>query len=403
MKLDRLWGIAPFKPSYDVVVIGGGIHGLATAFFLAKAHNCNNVAVIERRHVGYGGSSRNTAIVRANQRTQQNVKFYNEGLALWPTLIDELDFNMMHHNCGMLDLIHSEYELAACRMHASIAAFCGVDSEILDFQQCRELIPDLNPSREIEHPIQGGMYHPPGGILRHDGVTLGLAKGAAAHGVHIHQQTEVTGIQVESGKVVGVATNRGNIKTPKVLIAAGGYSNLLAHGLGIRLPIHTLTIQAAVTQPLKPFLNHIVASAEYWVYANQTLKGEVACGAHLEAWPNYTNNTTPQYLEHLARGLVEIMPSFRGIKFMRHWAGLADMTYDSAPIMEGNHPLDGLFLDVGWGYFGFKAGPIAGKYMARYMAEDARPAAIDMFSLKRFENFMPNGEGAGAYSYGPWN
>ncbi len=403
MKLERLWESSPIKPTYDAVIIGGGIHGLATAYFLAKNHGCNDVAVIDRRHIGYGGSCRNTAIVRSNQRTQKNVLFYKEGLDLWPQLIDALDFNMMHHNCGMLDLIHSEYELAACRMHSSIANFCGVQSEILDFQQCLELVPDLNPSQEIQHPIQGGMFHPPGGILRHDGVTWGLAKGAAGLGVHIHQHTDINAIKVEKGKVVGVSTSRGDIKASKVLISAGGYSNLLAHSIGIRLPVHTLTIQAAVTQPMKPFLNPIVASAEYWVYANQTLKGEVACGAHLEPWPNYTNNTTPQYLRYLAKGLVEIMPGLNGIKFMRHWAGLADMTYDSAPIMEGNMPIGGLFLNLGWGYFGFKAGPVAGKYMAQYMTGEVRPEAIDMFSLNRFARFMPNGEGAGAFSYGPWN
>ena len=403
MQLKRLWQASPFKSSYDVVIIGAGIHGLATAYFLAKNHGIHNVAVIERRHVGYGGSSRNTAIVRANQRTQQNIRFYKEGLELWPKLIDELDFNMMFDQCGMLDFIHSDYDLAACRMAASTAHFCGVNSEILDFKQCRELIPDLNPSQEISHPIRGAMFHPPGGILRHDGVTWGLAKGAAKFGIHIHQNTEVTGIEVEQGRIAGVNTSRGRIKTPVVMISAGAYGNLLAHSLGIRLPIHTLTIQAVVTQPLKPFLPHIIASGEYWLYANQTLKGEVAAGAHMEPWPNYTTNTTPYYLKHLAEGLTEIIPSFKGVKFMRHWAGLADMTSDVAPILEGNYRFEGLFLNMGWGYFGFKAGPVTGKYMARYIAEASRPSLIDMFGIARFENFMPNGEGVGAYSYGPYN
>lgn len=403
MKLERLWESSPMNKSYDAVIIGGGIHGLATAYFLAKNHNITNVAVIERKHVGYGGSCRNTAIVRANQHTQKNINFYKEGLEMWPQLMNELDFNMMFHNCGIMDLLHSEDDISVARNSVSTAQFCGVQSEILDQQQTKELVPELNLSEDITHPIIGSMYHAPGGILRHDGVTWGLAKGAASYGVHIHQQTEVLDIQVEKNKIIGVKTNQGNIKTPKVLICAGGYGNLMAHKLGIALPIHSLTIQACVTQPLKPFLNTIVASGAYWVYANQTLKGEIAAGAHMDPWPNYTTNTTPQYLQHLTQGLVEIMPCFKGIKYMRHWSGLADMTPDSAPIIDGNYPVNGLYMNVGWGYFGFKAGPVAGKYIAQYMANGSKPSVLENFSLKRFENFLSNGENPYAYAYGPNN
>ncbi len=389
--------------AYDAVIIGGGIHGLATAYFLAKNHGMRNVAVIERKFVGYGGSCRNTAIVRANQKQQSNVRFYKEGLELWPELMDDLDFNMMFHRCGMLDLLHSEDDIAYARKAASIANFCGVASEVLDLEQTRELVPELNLSETINYPIVGAMYHAPGGILRHDGVTWGLAKGAGRHGVHIHQQTEVTDIQVENGKVVGVITNQGEIKTPKVLISAGGYGNLIAYKLGLRLPIHTLTIQAMVTQPLKPFLGPIVASGAYWIYINQTLKGELAAGAHMEPWPNYTTHTTPQYLKHLSECLVEIMPCLREVKVMRHWAGLADMTPDSAPIVDGNTHFEGLFMNVGWGYIGFKAGPVAGKYMAAFMAENSRPAMLEGFRLDRFTKFQPNGENASTFAYGPNN
>ncbi len=403
MKLERLWESSPMKQSYDAVIIGGGIHGLATAYFLAKNHGISNVAVIDRKHIGYGGSCRNTAIVRANQHTQKNIIFYKEGLELWPELMNDLDFNMMFHNCGMLDLHHSEDDIAGARNSVSTARFCGVQSEMLDRHQAKELIPELNFSEDITHPIIGGTYHAPGGILRHDGVTWGLAKGAAAHGVHIHQHTEVLDILVENNRICGVKTSQGNIKTPKVLISAGGYGNLMAHKLGIGLPIHSLTIQACVTQPLKPFLNTIVASGAYWVYANQTLKGEIAAGAHMDPWPNYTTNTTPQYLKHLTEALVEIMPCLKGVKYMRHWSGLADMTPDSAPIIEGNYPVQGLYMNMGWGYFGFKAGPVTGKYIAQYMAEESKPETLENFSLKRFENFLSNGENPYAYAYGPNN
>jgi len=403
MKLERLWGESPFRPSYDAVMIGGGIHGLATAYFLAKEHGLNKVAVLEKRYIGFGGSGRNTAIVRANQRTQENVKFYDEGLKLWPQLTRELDFNMMFFNCGNLNTAHSEAAMGAARLAVSTAQFCGVASELLDKLQCKELIPQLNIEDNITFPVFGGMYHPPGGILRHDAVTWGLAKGAAAHGVHIHQQTEVKGIDVAGGKVVGVQTSQGPIATPRVLICAGGYGALLAQMAGIELPLHPLTIQAMVTQPLKPVLHHVISSGAYHVYANQTLKGEIATGAHMDPWPNYTTNTTAYYLKHQAEAMTELLPFLKGVKFMRHWAGLADMTPDMAPILEGNDPVEGLYLDVGWGYYGFKSGPITGKYMAQFMARAERPEILKPFALRRFEEFRPTGETAGAFTYGPWN
>jgi sarcosine oxidase subunit beta len=314
-----------------------------------------------------------------------------------------LDFNMMFFNCGNLNTAHSEAALAAARLAVSTAQFCGVRSELLDREQCKELIPQLNLSWDITYPVFGGMYHPPGGILRHDGVTWGLAKGAARLGTHIHQQTGVTGIDVEKGKVVGVQTTRGAIKSPRVLICAGGYGALLAQMVGIKLPIHPLTIQAMVTQPLKPILHHVVSSGAYHVYANQTLKGEIATGAHMDPWPNYTTNVTAYYLKHQAEAITELLPFLKGVKFMRHWAGLADMTPDMAPILDGNDPVEGLYLDVGWGYFGFKSGPITGKYMAEYIAKAERPEILEPFSLRRFEEFRPTGETAGAFTYGPWN
>jgi sarcosine oxidase subunit beta len=230
-----------------------------------------------------------------------------------------------------------------------------------------------------------------------------LAKGAAGLGVHIHQNTEVTGIDVNAGKISGVKTRRGDIKTPRVLICAGGYSSLLTEMIDLHLPTHSLTIQAMVTQPLKPFLHHVISSGAYHVYANQTLKGEVATGSHMDAWPNFTTNTSAYYMKHQAEALTEFLPCLKGVKFMRHWAGLADMTPDMAPIMEGNDPVEGLYLDCGWGYFGFKSGPITGKYMAEYMATASCPDILKPFTLRRFERFQPQGETAGAVSYGPWN
>jgi len=403
-KYRRLWGKAPLKSSHDAVIIGGGLHGLAAAYFLAQNHGMKDVAVIEKRYIGFGGSGRNTAIVRANQRTTENLPLYDEGLKLWPKLTNELDFNLMFHNCGNLNLGHSEAAMNGLRLQVASAQFSGIKSELLDAKQVKKMCPLLDISDRPTYPIFGAMYHPPGGILRHDAVVWALAKGAAKHGVHIHQGTEVLGIGVENGKIVSVETDKGTINTPRVLLAAGGYSARISYEmLGIRLPISVLTIQAMVTQPMKPLLNHVVSSGAYHCYANQTLKGEIATGAHMDPWPNYTTQATSHYIKHQAEALTEIMPSFRGLKFMRHWAGLADMTPDMAPIIDGNDPIEGYYFDCGWGYFGFKSSAVTGKYVAQFMAKGTCPEILKPFTLRRYEKHNLMGETAGLVNYGPWN
>ncbi len=401
--MERLWKTSPLKSHYDVVLIGGGIHGLATAYYLARDHGIRDVAVLERRYVGFGASGRNTAIVRANQRTQENVRLYDEGLKLWPQLTDELDFNLMFFNCGNLNLAHSETAVNGFRHAISTANFCGVKSELLDPQQCKELVPQLDISNRPFHPVHGGMYHPPGGILRHDAVVWGLARGAHRHGVHIHQGVEVSGIDTDSTRITGVQTGAGRISCNRLGVMAGGYGAGVCSMLGMELPVHPLTIQAMVTQPLKPFLHHVVSSGAYHVYANQTLKGEIATGAHMDPQVNYSTDPTAQYLKHQAEALTDFIPCLKGVKFMRIWAGLADMTPDMAPIMDGNVMYEGLYIDVGWGYFGFKSGPITGKYMAEFIAQEEAPDILKPFALNRFLENRYMGETAGAMNYGHWN
>ncbi|MFP4050097.1 MAG: FAD-dependent oxidoreductase [Desulfovermiculus sp.] len=400
-----LWGEQPAqKRHYDAVLIGGGLHNLATAYYLAKEHNMTNVAVVEKRFIGFGGAGRNTAIVRANQRTQENVPLYKEALDLWPQLTKELDFNLMFNNCGNVNLMHSEAAMKAARMNVSTAQFLGVESHVLDAKQTKELVPPLNLSQDITHPIHGAMYHPPGGIVRHDAVVWGLAKGAARLGVDILQQTEAQEISTSQRKVTGVQTSRGNISTPRVLVSAGGYSaGLISHMLGLKLPISVLTIQAMVTQPLKPLLHHVVSSGAYHVYCNQTLKGEIATGAHMDPWPNYTTQVTARYIKHQAEALTEFLPCLRGVKFMRAWGGLADMTPDMAPIMDGNDPLDGFFMNCGWGYFGFKSSTATGRYMAEYMAKNECPERLKPFTFRRYEQHKLMGETAAVVNYTPDN
>ncbi|MDM8523602.1 FAD-dependent oxidoreductase [Desulfococcaceae bacterium HSG8] len=401
----RLWGEKPsFRSNYDAVIIGGGLHGLATAYFLAAHRGMKDIAVIEKRYMGFGGAGRNTAIVRANQRTQENLPLYKEALELWPVLTRELDFNLMFYNCGNLNLAHSEAALKAMRLQVASAQFHGIDIRLVDRKECKELIPALDISDRPRYPVHGGMFHPAGGIVRHDAVVWGLAKGAAKNGVHIHQGTEVTAIRTEKGKVVSVDTDKGEIKTPRVLNAAGAYSATLSwHMLGIKLPISVLTIQAMVTQPLKPLLDHVVSSGMYHCYANQTLKGEIATGAHMDPWPNYTNQNSAYYIKHQAEALGDFLPCLRGVKFMRCWAGLADMTPDMAPVIDGNDPIRGYYTDCGWGYFGFKSSTVTGKYMAEFMAKEECPEILKPFTMRRFENHRLMGETAALVNYSPDN
>jgi sarcosine oxidase subunit beta len=399
-KRKRLWKTPSLQSSYDAVIIGGGLHGLATAYFLASRHGMTNVAIVEKRYIGFGGSGRNTAIVRANQRTQENLPLYREALELWPVLTRELDFNLMFYNCGNLNLAHSEAALKAMRTQVASAQYHGIDIHLVDAKECRKLVPLLDISDRPRYPITGGMFHPPGGIVRHDAVVWGLAKGASRLGVHIHQGTEVTGIGVRSGRIGWVETDKGRIHTPRVLNAAGGYSAALSSRfLDLPLPVSPLPIQAMVTQPLKPLLDHVVSSGAYHVYANQTLKGEIATGAHMDPWPNYTTGTSAQYIKHQAEAITELMPCLKGLKFMRTWAGLADMTPDMAPIMDGNDPVEGYYMDCGWGYFGFKSSTVTGKYMAEFMATGECPPILKPFGLRRFERHQLMGETAALMEY----
>ncbi|MHC1729678.1 MAG: FAD-dependent oxidoreductase [Syntrophobacteraceae bacterium] len=398
----RLWRTHPLQKSYDAVIIGGGVHGLGAAYYLGRDHGMTDVAVLDRRYIGYGGSGRNTSIVRSNQRSKENIPLYDEGIKLWPELMRELDFNLMFFNCGNLNLAHAEAEAAAFKMTVATAQYMGVQSEFLTPEECKKLVPQLDISDRPRFPIAGGMYHPPGGTVRHDAVVWALAKGADRLGIHIHQLTEVRGIDVENGKVTGVRTDRGDIRTPMVLNAAGGYSPTVSSMVGIDLPISVLPLQAMVSEPLKPFMNHVVSSGRYHAYASQSLKGEIVTGSHMDPWPTYTTHTSARYLKHQGEALIDMMPCLRGTKFMRIWAGLTDMTPDMAPIMSESH-IEGYFMDCGWGYFGFKSGPISGRYMAKWLASRKCPDILKPFSLGRYRDYNLQRETAATMFYTPWN
>ena len=396
--LTRMWREQPLKDHYDVVIIGGGVHGLATAYYLAKHHNITDVAVLEKRYIGGGGSGRNTAIVRSNYLTPEGILFYDESVKLYEDLADDLDFNVMFSQRGHLTLAHTDSSLRTMRWRAEVNQIQGVNSRVIYPAEIKELAPFMDLSDHPRFPVMGALYHPPGGIIRHDAVVWGYAHGADTRGVHIQQMTEVTGIDVENNKVIAVQTNRGRIKTGTVLNATAGWCSLIAAMAGVKLPIETRPLQACVTEPLKPFLDTVVVSGTLHFYLSQSDRGELVMGASVDPFTSYSMDSTLSFMEGLSGHVLELFPSLAKVRMLRQWAGLCDMTPDYSPIM-GFTPVEGFLVDVGWGTYGFKAGPVSGKRMAELIATNRTPDLITAFGYDRFFNGTLVGE-KGAASVG---
>ena len=390
---------APLKKHYDVVIIGGGGHGLATAYFLARYHGITNVAVLEKAYLGGGNTARNTAVIRANYVTPGSVRFYAESVKLYETLSQELDFNILFSQRGQLTLAHTDSAMRGFRLRAEVNRRCGVESVMIGSDEIRRMVPSLNLVPAERYPVLGGLWHPPGGVARHDAVAWGFARRAAERGVDIHQHTEVTGLSVEGGKVKGVQTNRGMVGCGTVVQAVAGASSLVAAMAGLRLPIVSFPLQAMVTQPLKPFVDPLVSSPQFHLYISQTPRGEVVIGGGSDPYPLYSTRATLELKESLIQHVVELFPCLREVKLLRQWAGITDMTPDYSPIM-GKTEIDGFLLDAGWGTWGFKATPICGKTMAELIATNRTPALIEEFSVERFRTFrLVNEMGATAASH----
>ena len=386
------------RPSYDVAIIGGGGHGLAAAYYLAARHGVRNVAVFDKSYLGGGNTGRNTAIIRSNYLTPEGVAFYEESMRLYRGLSEELDYNILYSERGHFTLAHSDAAMRTSRWRAEVNKHLGVDSELVGREELARLVPLLNMSEEVRHPILGALYHPPGALARHDAVAWGYAGRAQELGVEIHQETEVTGIKVENGRVTGLETSRGPIACGKAMQAVAGLSGQVARLAGFTLPIRTVPLQACVSLPLKPFLDPIIVSGSLHVYITQSDRGELVMGGATDPYPRYQTSSTLDFMEGLMAHILELFPFMGDIPVLRQWAGMTDMTPDFAPVM-GLTPVENYYIDSGWGTWGFKATPVCGTSMAELIATGRVPELIKDFRLDRFRDFSLMGE-KGAASVG---
>jgi sarcosine oxidase subunit beta len=383
-RVRRMWrSRQDLSGYYDVVIVGGGSHGLATAYYLAKHPGITNVAVLEKSYIGAGAAGRNTTIVRSNYRTPEGAAFYGESVRLYERLSTELDFNLMFSQHGHLTLAHSDRAMNVMQERAEVNQLLGIDSRVVLPDEIATLCPQLDVSERPTWPILGALYHPPGGIIRHDAVVWAFARGADRAGVEIHPGTEVTGISSIGGKVTGVRTNRGVVGAGSVVSAVAGWSTLVADMAGVRLPITNHILQAYVTQPVKPFLDKIIVSSQLHVYISQTDRGEFLIGAEIEPYTTYKSVGTFGFLETASRHTLELLPQLAEMRILRTWTGYCDISPDYSPIL-GRTELEGFHVSTGWGTYGFKAAPIVGVTLAELIATRRTPELIAPFALERF-------------------
>lgn len=373
------------RRSYDVVIVGGGVHGLATAFYLASRFGITDVAVLERSYIGAGGSGRNTQVIRANYNTPASVRFYRASIDMYRTLTQELDFNILYSEQGEIDLVHSEDALRVERERVALNRSLGVDTVLLTPSEIGAMCPPIDLSGGGRHPVVGASFHAPGATARHDSVVWGFAQAARRRGVEIHQDVGVEQVISDDERCIGVLTTGGVIvHAGTVLLALGGYSSIGAGWAGLELPLVTHPLQAFVTEPYRHVLDHLVSSFDPIIYVSQTQRGELVVGAEIEPYASYSTSSTFGFLSRAASRCITMLPFMAGARVMRQWTGVCDMTPDSSPIM-GRTPIPSLLVSAGWGTWGFKAAPIGGLTMAELIATDRTPPLIEPFGLDRFE------------------
>jgi len=378
-----VWRTPELKKSYDVVIIGAGGHGLATAYYLAKNHGIRNIAVLEKGFIGGGNTGRNTQVTRSNYFWPQSAAFFDHSLKLYENLSREVNFNVMLSQRGVLTLAHSHHELESLRLRANAIRINGVDSEVMTPAEIKKLVPLINMN--ARYPVLGGFIQRRAGISRHDAVAWGYARAADAHGVDIIQQCEVTDFDISNGKVTGVETTQGKIAAGKVSIAVAGHTSVLAGKAGFRVPITSMTLQAMVSEPIKPCLDTMLTSAVIHMYASQSDRGEIVLGAGCDVHTSYSQRGGIPLLEDNVAALLELVPAFSRLRLMRQWAGICDITPDTTPLM-GKTPVQNLYISGGWGTGGYKAIPAGGETIAHTIANDDPHPLIAEFGLERFEH-----------------
>ncbi len=383
------------KTEYDIVIIGGGGHGLSTAYYLAKEHGLKNIAVLEKGYLGGGNVGRNTTIVRANYYLPGNSEFYSHSLKLWENLENELNYNVMLSQRGVIQIFHSDGQRDAAVRRGNAMINQGDDARLLDRDALRKIVPYLDYDN-ARFPVYGGLLHPRGGTARHDAVAWGYARGADQHGVDLIQNCEVTGIDVENGKVRGVQTSRGAIRAKKVAMVVAGRSSQVAAMAGMRLPIESHVLQAFVTEGLKPAMDHVISFGMGHFYISQSDKGGLVFGGDLDFYASYAQRGGLHRKEQVMQAAMTLMPMIGKARVLRSWGGIMDMTPDGSPIIDKTH-IDGLFINAGWCYGGFKAVPGSGKSFAHLLATGNHDKPAARFQLDRFKSgYLMDEEGTGA-------